>query len=81
MVTALQVWTGLVHGGQTRAEGDGHLLSLLGGLLFGAFLKQLLKASIVLARFGQQGWAVLLGQQARAGYNPVTHGCEEFSPR
>lgn len=76
MVTVLEVSTGLIHGGQTRAEGDSRLLSLLGGLLLGGLLKHLLKAGIVLARFGQQGWAVLLGQQARTGNSPVTHGHE-----
>lgn len=64
MVTALQVRTGLIHRGQTRAKREG-LLGLLGSLLLGSLLKQFLKAGIVLARFGQQGWGVLLGQQAQ----------------
>lgn len=65
VVTVFQVRAGLVHRGQS-AVGDGNLLGgLLGGLLLGTFLQQLLKASVVLARFGQQGWAVVLGQQAR----------------
>lgn len=51
VVTALQVRTGLIHRGQTRAKGEG-LLGLLGSLLLGSLLKQFLKAGIVLARFG-----------------------------
>lgn len=77
VVAVLQVGARFVHRRKAGAEGRGRLRCLSGGLFLGAPFEELLQASIVLSRLGQQRGRVLLGQQAvlRGGTVSDSHEC------
>lgn len=79
MVTVLQVRARFIDRGKARAKIGGRLCCLGRSLFLGCSLEEFLEFNVVLSRFGQQGWRVLLGKQAHLGHSTVCKIHEHFS--